>query len=107
MIRDIQSLDGGRLVRMTPWLLGYQPESAHETSDLEPAYLIPFFAHRSHYGSATSGASTLIKQLIYLAPQHHLFGVNMLPATPGIIVTGSGDTERFTDQFNRLMLELD
>ena len=100
MIRDIRSLNGGLFVGMRAWLLTDQPQLAHQSSYLEATDDNAFLAEQAFDCPAASRATALGKQAVYLSLQGQAFYIHTVPPLAVLVIAGTADFKRFTDQFN-------
>ena len=100
MVRDIRSFNGGLFVGMRGWLLTDQPQLAHQSSYFEATDDNAFLAEQAFDCSAAGRTAAFGKQAVYLSLQGQAFYIHTVPPLAVLVIAGTTDFKRFTDQFN-------
>lgn len=74
----IETLHGGRYIRVIPRQLTEQAKLGHQGPDLETTNRLPVLAHHAHDASAACRAPTVNELLAYLTAQGHLWHVEAI-----------------------------
>lgn len=88
MVRNVDPLYRGLLVRVTPGLLADQSQFLHQATDLEAANHRTFLAHHAHDAAAAGRAAALDEQVMHATAQRHTLDINTLGALPVCIQAG-------------------
>jgi hypothetical protein len=76
----------------------------HQAAYFEAADTHAIVLHHCHDAAAARRASALREQLIHPAAQKHPLKINILASAPMCVVTGPGNIEHRTAQFNGLLM---
>jgi len=100
VVRDIWSFNGSLLVGMRAWLLTDQPQLAHQSSNFKATNDNAFLAEQAFDCTTAGRAAALGKQAVYLSPQGQALHIYTVPPLAVLVIAGTTDIRRFTDQFN-------
>ncbi len=104
MVWDIRPFNSGLFVGVRAWLFADQPQFVHKAPNLEAANSDAFVAEHVLNRPAASRAAALGEQAVYLSLQGQTLNVNVAPPVAVLVIVGTTDIKRFTDQFRRLLL---
>jgi|SRR5690554_6095747 len=99
MIRDIRSFNGSLFVSMRAWLLTDQCQLTYQSSNFEATNDNSFLAEQAFNCPAAGKAAALGEQTVYPSPQGQVFHIHTVPPLAVLVIAGTADFKRFTDQF--------